>query len=96
MQRSFSVRASGFCLDRQSRLQDLHELHGANAGGGRFDEGRGMKAWMQENVADLLLAVAGTRFDYEMKTARQGLAQASAGADAFIFRRFVRLPGLPL
>ena len=73
-----TVRATGF-----------HELDGANAGGGRFDEGREHEGVMQENVADLLLAVARARFDYEMKTTRQGLARSHPRTNTFIFRRFV-------
>jgi hypothetical protein len=47
MQRSFSVsRSDDSDGGQRSRLQGLHELDGANAGGGRFDEGREHKGVM--------------------------------------------------
>ena len=41
-------------------IRGLHELHGANTGGSRFGQGREHESVMEENVADLLLAIAGT------------------------------------
>jgi hypothetical protein len=44
---------------------------------------------MQQNVAELLLAITRTRFDDQVKAAGQGLTGGHPGANPFIFRRFI-------